>query len=92
MPRIHQYSDQYAMRDLIAEINAKCARMGCRSQKAFGEIIGVCQSTVGNYLKKPDNIPLGILRIMVKQLHLDPVVVLLAVGYTAKDIKKLREK
>lgn len=90
MPRIRQKADEYAMTDLQAEINAQCGRYGYKNQKSLGDAIGVCQSTAGNYLKYPANIQLGTLRKMVKVLRLDPAVMLMALGYTAKDIQKLK--
>ena len=92
MPRIRQKADEYAMTDFINEINAQCGRFGYRSQKSLGAVIGVCQATAGNYLKNPDNIPLGVLRSMVKAIKPDPLVVLRAIGYSSKDIKDLSER
>lgn len=91
MPRIRQKTDEYAMRDFIAEINAQCGRYGYKSQKSLGNALGVCQATAGNYLKNPECIQLGTLRAMVKLLRLDPMVVLKTLGYTNQDIKKLQE-
>lgn len=91
MPRIRQKTDEYAMRDFIAEINAQCGRYGYRSQRALGEALGVCQATAGNYLKNPESIQFGTLRAMVKLLRLDPIIILKALGYTNQDIKKLQE-
>lgn len=90
MPRIRQNADRDALRDLQAEVNAQCGRYGYTSQKSLGEALGVCQSTAGSYLKNPENIKFGALRAMVKVLRLDPVVVLKALGYTAKDIQRLK--
>ena len=92
MPRIRQYEEKYAMEDFLAEINAQCARYGYRSQKSLGEAIGICQGTVCNYLHRPQSIPLGILRAMVKLLRPDPVIMLTTLGYTTKDIKQLKER
>ena len=92
MPRIRQKSDEYAMNDFIAEVNAQCGRYGYKSQKSLGDALGVCQATAGNYLKNPDSIQLGTLRAMVKLLHLDPMVILKALGYSTKEIKQLHER
>lgn len=90
MPRIHQKAAEYATADFLAEINAQCGRYGYKSQKSLGEALGVCQATAGNYLKNPDCIQFGTLRAMVKLLRLDPVVILKALGYSSKDIQKLK--
>lgn len=92
MPRIRQKADEYSMHDLIAEINAQCARYGYKSQKALGTALGVCQATAGNYLKNPDCIQLGTLRAMIKLLHLDPVIVLRTLGYSNKEIKSFKDR
>lgn len=91
MPRIRQYAERDAMKDFLAEINAQCGRYGYKSQKTLGNALGVCQSTAGNYLNNPDRIQFSTLRDMVKLLHLDPVVVLKALGYTSQQIKKMKE-
>lgn len=92
MPRIRQYEEKYALRDFTNELNAQRARFGYTSQSATGDAIGVCQATVGRYLKEPEVIPLGVLRKMVKVFKPDPLVVLKAVGYTSADIKQLKER
>lgn len=90
MPRIRQNAERDSILDLQAEIHAQCARYGYRSQKALGLALGVCQSTAGEYLHKPDKIQLCTLRAMVKLLRLDPVVLLKALGYSPRTIQKLK--
>ena len=92
MPRIRQYAERDQMKDLLEELNAQCGRYGYKSQKSLGEALGVCQATAGNYFRWPETIPLGALRSLVKLLRPDPVVVLKAVGYSAKDVKKCLER
>lgn len=89
MPRIRQYADRDALKDLRGEIEAQGCRCGYKSQKALAEPMGVAQTTMGNWLRNPDLISLGDMRTMVKKLKLDPVIVLKALGYTSADIKKL---
>lgn len=90
MPRIRQNAERDAIRDFQSEVNAQCGRYGYKSQKSLGNALGVCQATAGNYLKNPDCIQFGTLRAMVKILRLDPMVILKALGYSAKDIQKLK--
>lgn len=92
MPRIRQNAERDAIRDFQAEVNAQCGRYGYKSQKSLGDALGVCQSTAGNYLRNPDCIQLSTLRAMVKLLRLDPMVILKALGYSAKDIKNLAKE
>lgn len=90
MPRLRQNAERDAIRDFQSEVNAQCGRYGYKSQKSLGNALGVCQATAGNYLKNPDCIQFGTLRAMVKILRLDPMVILKALGYSAKDIQKLK--
>ena len=90
MPRLRQNHDRDTLNDFVGEVNAQSARFGFRSQKALGDALGVCQATAGNYLRKPESMPLGILRNLVKLLHPDPVLLLKALGYTTKDIQELK--
>ena len=90
MPRIRQNADRDTMRDFISEVNAQRWRFGLTSQRAFGESVGICQSTAGKYLANPETMPLGILRAIVKAIKPDPVVLLKALGYTSSDIQRMR--
>lgn len=92
MPRIRQKAEEYAMKDLVGEINAQSARYGHRTQAALGDALGVCQATAGGYLKKPESIRLDVLRRMVKVLRLDPVIVLKALGYSQREINDISKK
>lgn len=88
MPKIRQYADRDALRELRGEIEAQGCRMGFKSQRALAEPLGVSQGTVSNWLRDLDAVSIGAMRVMVKQLKLDPAVVLKALGYTNKDIKE----
>lgn len=91
MPRLRQNAEKDALRDFRAEVNAQCGRYGYKSQKSLGDALGVCQATAGKFLKNPDGIQIGTLREMVKLLRLDPIVVLKALGYSVKDIQRLKQ-
>lgn len=90
MPRIRQNADRDTMRDFISEVNAQRWRFGLTSQRAFGESLGICQSTAGKYLANPETMTLGILRAIVKVIKPDPIVLLKALGYSTKDINNLK--
>lgn len=92
MPRIRQNAEKYALKDFLGEINAQCGRYGYKSQRAFGDAIGVCQATARSYLMNPENIQLGTLREMIKVLRLDPVIVLKALGYSGKEIQRATDE
>ena len=90
MPRLRQNAEKDAMRDFVGEVNAQRGRYGYTTQKAFGNALGVCQATAGNYIRDPETISFGMLREMVKVLRLDPVVILKALGYSNKEIQNIR--
>jgi len=90
MSRLRQNAEKDTMKDFIGEVNAQRGRFGYTSQKALGTALGVCQATAGNYLREPETISFGMLREMVKVLRLDPVVILRALGYSTKDIQKIK--
>lgn len=92
MSRLRQNADRDTMRDFVSEINAQRGRFGLTSQRVFGKSIGVAQSTAGKYLKDPEAMPLGVLRVLVKTLKPNPIVLLKALGYTTKDIASLQIK
>lgn len=92
MPRLRQNTDRDTMRDFVSEINAQRGRFGLTSQRVFGESIGIAQSTAGKYLKDPEAMPLGVLRLLVKTLKPNPIVLLKALGYTTREITSFRNR
>lgn len=92
MSRLRQNAEGDTLADFLAEVNAQRGRFGYSTQKAFGEAIGVCQATTGNYLRNPASIPFCALRAMVRTLKPNPDIVLRALGYTTQDIKKLAKE
>lgn len=92
MPRIRQNAGQYAMKDLVGEINAQRVRFGYNTCEEFGKAIGVCTKSAWNYLNDPDRIRFGSLRAIVKTIKPNPGIVLRALGYTTQDIKKMAKE
>ena len=92
MPKLRQNAERDAMKDFVAEINAQCGRYGYKTQASLARLLDVCQPTVSNYMKSPETIPLGKLREIVKQLKLDPVVLLKMLGYSTKQIQNIGVK
>lgn len=88
MPRLRQNADRDTMKDFVADIKAQATRYGCTTQSAMGKALGLCQGSVGNYLREPETIRMGVLRNMCKTFKLDPIILLRALGYSSKDIKK----
>lgn len=91
MPRTKLGEEEYAKKDFLRHLEAQRHYHGYHTQRELGEVLGCCQGTVGAYLQDPGKIQTKTLRKMVKRIRLDPVVVLRYLGYTAEDIKKLRE-
>lgn len=89
MPRLRQNAEKDTMKDFVAEINAQCGRFGFKTQAALAQLLDVCQPTVSNYLRMPETIPLGKLRLLVKQLKIDPIVLLKMLGYSTKQIQSI---
>lgn len=88
MPRIRQYAEKYQAEDFSGEVRAQVARKGLNQYK-MSMVFGVTPATMSKYLTSPDTIRMGMLRRMVKELKLDPVVVMKALGYTSQDIKRI---
>lgn len=92
MPRIRQYAERDAMKDFLGEINAQRSRFGCNTFQEFGKVLGVCPKSAWNYLQDPDSIRIGTMRKIVKALKPNPIYVLLAIGYSKNDIKKMAKE
>ena len=82
--------DSEAIDALRGELNAQRWRYGYTSFKALGDALGIAMDTANNYIKRPEQIRIGTLRDMVRLLKPDPMIILAAVGYTARDIKNLQ--
>ena len=62
------------------------------SQRELAEMVDMDPSWFSRHLSDPDRIGVGLLRRIVRTLHIDPIVILALVGYTDKEIKQLRER
>ena len=79
-----------ARKDFQTEV--KIQRVRCdMAQRELADQVGVVPSVMSNLLANPDKIGVGRLRTIIKVLSLDPIVILRLLGYSDKDIKKLRE-
>jgi hypothetical protein len=84
--------EREAIDALRGELNAQRWRYGYTSFKSLGDALGIAMDTANNYIKRPEQIRIGTLRDMVRLLKPDPMIVLAAVGYTARDIKKFAKE
>ena len=87
MPRIRQKADEYSEQDFLKEVNARCVWAGIKTNDDLGSALGISASTAGNYKREPGKIRVDVLRKMIRQLKLDPSIVLFFLGYTGKDIR-----
>lgn len=87
MAKTQKTMEKDAIDALRGELNAQRWRYGYTSFKALGDALGIAMDTANNYIKRPDQIRIGTLRDMVRLLKPDPMIILAAVGYTARDIK-----
>lgn len=60
------------------------------TQRQLADEIGVVPSVMSTLLANPDKISAGRLRTIVQTLAPDPAIVLAFLGYTTKDIQKLK--
>lgn len=60
-------------------------------QQDIADTLGVAQSRVSTLMANPDQLSAGRLREIITMLKLDPIVVLSFLGYSQKEIKKLKE-
>lgn len=89
MPRIRQKAEEYAQADLMREIRkgqGACNLMNCR---ALSDACGVPYQTLRRRLNDPDNMTLGEMKKLIKVIKLNPLVLLIYLGYSRKEIKDL---
>lgn len=82
------FKDRKAIEEFLDEVNAQCWRYGYKSQAALGAELGVSQVTAGKYLRDPDDMTFATIRRLVKVLKPNPFLLLLALGYTSKELEQ----
>lgn len=88
MSRLTQCADKYAKNAFVKHFEMQQACYGLNTQASVASKVGVSQCTVGNHLKDPDKIPVGVLRKYKKTLKLNPVILLELFGVTQKEAKE----
>jgi len=91
MAKYEYIAERDSLKEFIGEINAQCWRYGYKTQAELGNALQISQPTAGKYLRNPDDMTFTTLRRLVKVLKPDPLIVLRALGYSSRDIKKLFE-
>ena len=90
MPRINQKAEEYARADFLQEIRRCQGAADLMNGKLLSNASGVPYGILMRRLKEPESFTLGEIRSMIKSLHLNPVVLLKFLGYSGKDISKLK--
>lgn len=80
MPRIKQYADKYAMKDLGNHIIGRMAEQKVR-QHQLGDAIGINQPAVSRMLAHPERLTAEEIRKIGKVVKLDPAVVMKSLGF-----------
>ena len=73
--------------DFLRELKVKRAQYDIL-QRDIGEEIGLSTSATSSLLSRPDDISVGRLRKIIARLRLDPIVVMVFLGYSPKDVRK----
>lgn len=91
MPRIHQNADKYAAEDFRKEIRVRQGENDLMSKSALAEEVDIPRTTLLKRLLDPMTMSFGEFKKLNEALHPDPGVVLMLLGYSAKEIKRFRE-
>lgn len=92
MAKTPKTQEKEAIDALRGELNAQRWRYGYTTFKSLGDALGIAMDTANNYIKRPEQIRIGTLRDIVRLLKPSPMIVLAAIGYTARDIKQFAKE
>ena len=92
MPRIRQFTNQYANEDFIKELRRKMIDYNYTSFKQIAETIYIAPRTLYRRVENPDMFSVSDFRKLIPLLHPDPSIVLILLGYTKQDIKRFKSK
>lgn len=76
MSKIPSKEAAYALNQFLRHIESRAAWFGLSAAEALGDKIQVTGATVRQYRKTPEKMQLRTLQAYIKQLKLDPVIVL----------------
>lgn len=88
MSRIPQKADQYADAVFERHLRTQRAYYGLDTQGNLANAVGISQATVSNHIRDFWKVQMGVFKKYIKALHIDPMEVLLWLGYSKKDISK----
>ena len=89
MPRIRQKADEYAVSDFRTEIRKRQGVHDVMSVRALAEKAGMPHTTLNPKLHDPDRFTVAEMRKLIRAICPDPVTVLMLLGYSKKEIKKI---
>jgi len=89
MPRIHQKMEEYAVADFQTEIRKRQGACNVMSVRSLAEKTGMPHTTLNPKLHDPDRFTVAELRKLIRAICPDPVTVLLLLGYSRREIKKI---
>lgn len=78
-----------AQEAFLKEVRVRRAELDM-TQRELGDAVGVVPSVMSKLLSEPDKLSAGRLRKMVHTLGINPMVMMAFLGYSAKDIQKLK--
>lgn len=84
-------AEDRAKDDFRREVRIRRVHLDMR-QFELADDMGIVPSVMTGYLAEPDKIPVGRLRKMNRVLDMDPLILLALIGYTDKDIQKLKKR
>ena len=90
MPRIKQKAEAYAEEDFRREVRSRQGYYDLMSQQAQAEQADIPRPTLRKRLLEPEGMTVAEMRKLVQTLKPDPKVLLLLLGYTAKDIRSMK--
>lgn len=91
MSRQKQAPEENAKDLFRREVRVRQGYCDLMSQNQLSASSGIPQSTLSKRLAEPDNFTVAELRKLIETLSPDPLAVLRLVGYSTKDVAKLRK-
>ena len=89
MPRIKQKAEAYAEEDFRREVRSRQGYYDLMSQQALAEKADIPRPTLRKRLLEPEGMTVAELRKLVRTLKPDPKILLLLIGYSAKDVRSM---
>lgn len=92
MPKLLVYAKVYAEEHFRTEVRKQQGVLDLMSMQALADAVGIPRQTLCKRMAAPESMTVAELRKLVDKAKLDPAVILELLGYTSKDIRKMREQ